>query len=339
MKKSRFNLLIGLSSGIIIIAVIVLTNGLEDLIHQLTNLSIEWLWGAIICMFSYWVLEGTVLHIVTQFLYAKQRFIASFKITMIGQFFNAITPFSTGGQPAQLYVMIKDGMDAGSAGSILMIKFIVYQSVLTIYSFAVIVLKMGFFREKISHFIYFSVMGFMVNSAVIIFSILFSRSRNFTRKVLKIIFKGLRWIRIVKDHNKAEKHFEEELDNFHHNARLMRRNKKVLLQTAILTFLQLTAFFLIPYCIYRSFKMKGAAVIDMISAQAFVTMVSSFIPLPGAVGAAEGSFYLFFGLFFSATNIMSAILLWRVITFYSGIAVGGLVAAVAPEKPLQSDFT
>ena len=73
--------------------------------------------------------------------------------------------------------------------------------------------------------------------------------------------------------------------------------------------------------IYRSFNLTGANPADMITAQAFVTMVSSFMPLPGGSGAAEGSFYVFFKLFFTENIIKSAILIWRIITYFMNVIV------------------
>ena len=74
----------------------------------------------------------------------------------------------------------------------------------------------------------------------------------------------------------------------------------------------------------------------MIAANAFVAMTTAFIPLPGAAGGAEGGFYFFFNFFFTARNIMAAIFIWRIITYYFNIGFGGLVALLVPEKPLKS---
>lgn len=53
-----------------------------------------------------------------------------------------------------------------------------------------------------------------------------------------------------------------------------------------------------------------------------VLMMSSFIPLPGAAGGAEVSFFTFFKLFFPANLLNISGLLWRMITFYLTICIG-----------------
>ena len=99
------------------------------------------------------------------------------------------------------------------------------------------------------------------------------------------------------------------------------KNKRLLVNISFLVILQLTFMFSIPYMIYRAFNFSGASIFDMITAQAIVTMISSFMPLPGGSGAAESSFYLFFSMFFTENTIKSAILSWRLITYFLNIII------------------
>lgn len=92
---------------------------------------------------------------------------------------------------------------------------------------------------------------------------------------------------------------------------------------AVMTTFQLTAFFLVPYCVLMALGVQGLQVGDVVASAAFILMISSFVPLPGASGGAEGSFYVFFQMFFKASGSVSvAILLWRMFTFYLPIVVG-----------------
>ncbi len=333
MKK--LNIIIGLSSGLILFLIIWLTDGLDKLIAQLSKLDLFWVGIAVVCMFLKWFFDSGVIHSIARLVHTKQRFFDSFKVTMIGQFFNSITPFASGGQPAQLYIFMRDGIPAGNAGSILMVKFVIYQSVLTAYSLVIIIFKAAFFQKQVSSFLYVAMVGFLVNVFVISSALLFAKHRALTHKILSMLFSFLKKIHIVKNDDEAEVRFEEQLENFHRNAAMLKNNFALLVQTSILTVLQLTSLFIIPYCIYRSFGLHGMRLTDMIAANAFAFMVSSFIPLPGAAGGAEGGFYLFFSFFFTGQHIMSAIFIWRIVTYYFNIGFGALFTILAPEKPLQ----
>ncbi|MGK0469337.1 lysylphosphatidylglycerol synthase transmembrane domain-containing protein [Clostridium sp.] len=322
MKNYKFNLILGISSGVIFILLIVFTNGWMDLIHQINNLQIEWLIAAALAMFLYWVFEAKTLQSVIFLIKKDYKFKEAFNVTMTGQYFNAITPFASGGQPMQLYTLTKQELGYGSAGSALMIKFIIYQTILTIYSLILILWKAPFFKSKMSNLFYLISIGFTVNASVILCLIIFSKHRKLTHKIIMFLSKILTKFKMVKDIAKMENRINDNLEKFHDNMEIVKHSKVLMIKAVMYTICQLTIYFSIPYFIYLSFGMRGASIGSMIAGTAFVIMLTAFIPLPGAICAAEGAFFMFFTLFFLSNNIMAAILLWRVITFYSCIIFG-----------------
>ncbi|MCM1990019.1 lysylphosphatidylglycerol synthase transmembrane domain-containing protein [Oceanirhabdus seepicola] len=323
--KDRLNLIIGGASGLVLLIFISLTKGWGDLIKQLTSLKYEWIIGAFLCMFLYWIFESKSLQTIMKSLTKVDSLKKSFKVTMIGQFFNSVTPFASGGQPAQLFALTKEGIGAGEAGSILMMKYIVYQSVLTVYSIVLIVWKAPFFQGKLKNIFYLSMIGFIVNTGVIIALLIFAKYKKFTHSFFNLLNKLLNKLKIVKDVKSMEQKLDEQLDKFHDNIIILKKNKRVIANAIIYTTLQLTVFFAIPYFVYYSFEGGNAQLINMIAANAFVMMLTAFIPLPGASGGAEGGFYIFFQLFFQEQNILTGILIWRIITFYSCLIFGAVV--------------
>lgn len=329
----------GVLSGIVLLMFIIATKGWGDLISQMKNLRTGWLIGGFLCMLLYWIFESQTLYTITKAVSGKHVFKDAFNVTMVGQFFNSITPFASGGQPAQLYSLSKKGIKAGTAGSILMIKFIIYQSVLTIYSLMLILWKAPFFQDKLNNLFYLTALGFTINAAVIIFLIIFSKYRNLTCKLFRLSSKILIKFNIVKDIKKIKESIDNNLQQFHENILIIKNNKTLVVKSIIYTIIQLTVFYLIPYCIYYSFGMNGAEMADMIAANSFVMMLTAFVPLPGAVGGAEGGFYIFFKLFFNKNNIMTGILLWRLLTFYSCIIFGAYAAVkIVNTKKMHVNF-
>ena len=138
------------------------------------------------------------------------------------------------------------------------------------------------------------------------------------RAVIKFLYR----IKIVKKPVSRYYKLHSEFAIFHKSTKLVGKSVKVYVGAVFFTIVQIFVACIIPYLIYRSFNFKGADVFDMLGAQSFVNMVSAFIPLPGASGGAEGSFYLFFGTFFG-NLIMPALFIWRIGTYYLNI-VGGI---------------
>ena len=99
-----------------------------------------------------------------------------------------------------------------------------------------------------------------------------------------------------------------------------------LIRLIIYNIIQLTAYFSISFIIYIGFGLSGTDYFTIISCQAFVLMISAFMPLPGALGAAEGSYTLFFSKIFVDGEgnkfVGISTFIWRFLTFYLPIIVG-----------------
>jgi len=338
MKKILFNLVVVLLTIIILLILIFFTNGLDELVRLLANIKYRWMGAAFACMVMYWLTGGYILHVIVISLFEKQKLADSLRLNMIGHFFNSVTPFSTGGQPVQVYVMIKDGMKAGHAASILVIRSMLYSTVLFLYTFFVFIFKASFFSRHVPHFFILCLMGFALNLLVIAMYALFSYNSEAAHAVLTFLFKILKKIKFLKKLDNTQKKLEAELKSFNDGAGVLKNNKKILYYTILLQVIQFTFYFVIPYFIYLGVEQVSRINLwDMIAAQPIITMISSFIPTPGATGGAEGASYLFFSLFFKPGVIIPVILIWRIITYYSSVVFGGLFAVFAPEKPLRTE--
>ena len=323
MKSNKLNIaFITLASLALCIFIYVSTDfgQVKDIIY---HANLQWLFIAVICMFSYWLLESGILYCTANSIKRKLSFHKAIKTTMIGQFFNNLTPFSSGGQPMQIYYMSKQNFDIGEASSILLMKFIIYQGALIIYTGLLLILRLTFFVNNVSQIGYLAILGFSVNLIVILALIAIGFFPTITLKISTWTIHLLHKMHLVKQKEKTIAKVTTQIQEFHEAFHVLLTKKRVLVRAIGLTALQLTAYFLIPFCICMALHITSTSVISVIAASAFVLMVSSFVPLPGASGGAEGSFYIFFGIFIvNPALIAVAIVIWRVITFYLPLIVG-----------------
>lgn len=320
MKVKKLNLVIIFISLIGIIGYVGLTES-QNMVTLVHKLDFRWIMGTLFLMIVYWFLETLILHLVTKKLHNAQKFKNTLQTTMIGQFFNCITPFSSGGQPMQALHMVKTGVPFGLASSCLLTKFIVYQVVLTLYSLLVLCIKLGEFSAKVNGFTYMVLFGFIVNTLVVLALLSIG---CFKRLTIKVVFKMIhilaKW-KMIKNVNQKRHYVVKEFNSFYKSFDWMRHHKEMIFYMMVLSAVQLTVYFLVPYFILRAFGLH-ASMLSMIAAQAFVLMISSFIPLPGAAGGAELSFFTFFKLFFPANLLNISVLVWRMITFYLTVCIG-----------------
>lgn len=290
-----------------------------------------WILAALGLMVIYWVFESLGLHLAVSRFVPTQNPGDTFCATMIGQFFNCITPFSSGGQPMQAWYLVKKGVSLSFASCSLLIKFIVYQFVLTIYSALTLLLCFKSFAGRISSIGWLIFVGFGVNLLVITGLLCLGFLRRPTEKVLYGSVSLLKEVKLISEQaaSKAKERIQKELMEFYEGFAQIRQDIGGILAMSALTAVQLTAFFLIPLCIFYAFGLGKADVLLMICAGAFVLNFTSFIPLPGAAAGAEIGFHTIFSIFFPTHILSVAILFWRLLTFYLPICVGGCFTATA----------
>lgn len=335
--KTIFNATVIILSLLILAYFSLSENGLSDLIENFKTMDTGFLIMAIFCNLINLLIDAFLIYILTKSSHKSYKFRSAFRCSMTGQFFSAVTPFSTGGQPMQIYLMSKQGVEPGVSTSMLVQKFLVYQSTLTTYSALSILLLFNFLGQSMNSIMMsFAIFGFLSQGFVIFLLLLFSFNKKLTHLTLSGGAKLLSKFKLIKNPKQKIDELEKQLITFHESNKELFKNRKLLLISYVLTTVQLTAIFIIPYCIYRAFNLYGAKPIDMICSQAFVTMTSCFIPLPGAAGASEVSFVGFFSMYFSPETIKSAVLLWRIITYYSVILFTAPFSRISKREEEQS---
>ena len=322
--KNIINLSIIALIFIIMMVYLIKVEGINNIVTVLKTVNVNWALLGLLCIIVYWILEALCLYIVEKKIYKEQKFFDSLRVSMIGQLFNSITPFSSGGQPMQAVAMKLEGKSVSKSATILLIKFIAYQFTLVIYTLLIIIFQYSYFKSILPGFISLALIGFLVNFIVIVFLILIGANKKIVLNMIKFFYKILNKIKLLKKLDEKMEKLNDSIESFHENFKIIKTEKIMMLKLIFVTIIQLTVFFAITYCVYRMFGLNETTFIKIISAQAFLSMIMAFIPIPGAGGAAEGGFYILFSTFFSKETINMAVLFWRMYTFYLPILVGGL---------------
>ncbi len=298
--------------------------GLYDLITSSQQINFWWIAAALLSYCTSVFADVLVIYLYIHDEYKQFKIRHSARSVLLGLFWSGITPSSTGGQPMQVYYMSKHKVDVGYSSSRLLNRFLVYQITMTVMTVIAVILKFSYFQEHMDTPILSTLVtiGFISQTFITLVFVFLAFSKNLTAKATRGIASLLCKIRLIKDKDRLKKSLETQLAKFHSGNRMIFSKPKLVIMAVILTVIQLIAMFLVPYCIYRSFGLNQASPFDMVCSQAFVTLISGMIPIPGASGAAEFSFTALFALFFTPATIKSATLIWRIITYYLSILVG-----------------
>ena len=177
-------------------------------------------------------------------------------------------------------------------------------------------------------------LGFTINTIVIIVLFIvafFKKSNKF------LVTKGiniLSFFKIVKDKEKTLEKWNVYINNFHEGAKILVANKKQFMLNILFSFLGLVCLYMVPvWILYSMGDFTSFKALESVIASAYVMLIGSFVPLPGGTGGIEYGFLKFFGVFIvNDAKLRALMLLWRFITFYMGIVIGGIALNIKERK-------
>ncbi|MTV81998.1 lysylphosphatidylglycerol synthase transmembrane domain-containing protein [Secundilactobacillus folii] len=306
---------------------------LNILIRDFTTIHLGWLLVAILCMLLYFGLEGMVVKVFVDERIGQYSFKSALRIPLIEQLFNGITPFSSGGQPAQLIAMLQSGIDGGRASSILLMKFIVYQAMIVINFLIALLIGFNYMVSKMSYLSLFVVFGFVVHFGVIVGLFLVMFWPQFTKKLMRLVMIPVRWFTKKERVDEWVTKLDTKIDLFYAESVQLIGQWKLLLKVILVTFVQLMSYYLVPYFIMLSLGYTQANVVMITCLHVLIVMVISIFPIPGGSGGAEYAFTVLFSSYITnSSKLVLAMLLWRILTYYFGIFAGIGALAVKPDK-------
>ena len=323
-KFTIFNILLIITICIGLFIYMVKVDGMDNIVLVLQSVNYYWVMAGLVCMVLSWISEALCLHIPIKKLYPEQTLKNSIRIMMIGQLFNNITPFCSGGQPMQAYYMHKDGKRVSDAFSIFSVKFVISQTALVIFTLIVTIFQWNYFKSLMDNFFVLAIVGFFVNILAIAFIFIIGMNHKLALMIITPILKLLGKTHILKNVEEKIEHLSKSFENFNGQFNQMRKQKKVVFQTFVAATIQSLFYYAITYMVYRAFGNTDISLFTIIPAQAFLLMLMTFIPTPGSGGGAEGGFLLIFNSIFRQGTIHISILFWRMYTFYLPIVIGAL---------------
>ena len=310
----------------IVVMYILLKDDFVGIVKILNNLDLKYILIAILLFMLSLFLKAYVSYLSVN---EKKKYtiLDAYKHTMIVQFFNGITPFSTGGQPMEIYMLSKHDISGSKSTSIILQNFIFYQIALVLFGICAVVFNAiyGIF-PKVHLLKELIFIGFIINTLVAIIIVFISISNCFTKVCSDIIIYLLNKMRIVKDKEKAIKKWDKRLTEFHDSARIVRDNKKLFIIGVGLNIVSLACLYITPLFIAFSMRdYESLNVLTTLTSSAYVLIIGAFVPIPGASGGIEYGFLSFFGNFFKRRMTNAILLVWRFITYYMPMILGAIV--------------
>lgn len=317
-------------------------------------------------MFLTYCLEALVMVVFCRLYTRHYYFHQGLANSMIGAFYNDVTPGASGGQLMQVYTLKKQGIEVSNAASIMVMWFIIYQMALISFDVIAIafewnqIISIGSFKiPNVNLFgwdgtvtiLPLIIAGFALNLGIILILFLMSYSHHFHNFIMHYVVGFLGKIRILKNPDKTRENLRVQVENFKIELRRLQANIPVTIFIYICLMLVLILRFSIPYFSGLALGAFGPnegfdikMFFDCTFRSAFHQMITGLMPLPGSAGVSEIFFNIMFSGYYvetqavingslvitrsASSNIVASQILWRVATYHLVLVISGLVASL-----------
>lgn len=320
---------------IAVVTIIVLYFSLKDdyetIINTILNINKIWLLISFFFLIMYYFIRSFVMHHFVSEFNDKYTLKKSLKLTFETNFFHAVTPFSSGGQPYEIYSLNKSGIKITDAVNVSVENFIVYQIALVLLGFISIILNNILHILNSSVLRYVLTFGFLINLMVIVVLFWITLSKKTDQKVLNFLIHLLSKIKIIKNEEKVKLKLHNYLSDFNEGSKKLLKNKFKFYFMVFLEFVALAFLYLVPFALLKGINVSINP-LQIIITMSYVMLIGSFIPLPGGTGGLEYSFVSFFSNFLTGGRLNAIMLVWRFITYYFGMILGAILLNFKKEE-------
>ncbi|SHH38068.1 lysylphosphatidylglycerol synthase transmembrane domain-containing protein [Thermosipho atlanticus] len=264
------------------------------------------------------------LQIMLIFFNYKIPFSESFKNIFFGAFFTFITPMSIGGQPYQIYHLIKNKVKGEDATNIIISKTLEI-------SFVILFLDLIFIKKVLkimpkSFGLSVILIGFFIGLAISTSIILSFFNRKLLKKFLLFLIKIFKL-----------QYTETEVDNWIDN--LQNSIKTLWLKNPWLLFVDMSLYFIttllynsILYSIIKYYYQTNISFFTLLGILVMMNTVAYYVPTPGSSGGIESTYQIVFSELFGNANAINIITIYRLVTFYIPLILGTIFFTITGKK-------
>ncbi|MGN1041106.1 MAG: YbhN family protein [Candidatus Fimimonas sp.] len=265
-----------------------------------------------------------IIHATTN----KLRLGISSKVSLWGRYYDNITPFAAGGQPAQIIYLHQKGFSGGLSSAVVLIKYF-FNTFIWLAVGCVAMAGNTSVLQSVSNGNVLKIAGWVgwaLNMLVPVAILSFVVMPKLATKITSgLIFVGHK-LKIVKNKEKTMQKALNTVQDFRSSFIIMAKRPLHMALLVVTCVAEISLTFAFPYFVIKMFNGFAvdegfATMFSVMGLNAFATLGASVIPTPGSSGAVEGMITMAFSNIAGST-LMWVTFTWRFAVFYLYIIIG-----------------
>lgn len=323
--KNLLNVLFIAATLGMVIAIAFGNSELSNAWEVLFTLHPGWLLLAVLSWFLYILFDALGYH----YFLRKQKNPISIKsalyVSLIGFYYGNITPGASGGQPMQVYALSKLRVPVGIGTSAISLRLFCNQLMVVLTASVLWLCNAGFVEAQLGGVKWAIIIGWIINFAAVPLVLLAALHRPLVQSVASFGIRVGAKLRLIKDINAAHLRVGSVLDAYHTSIMRLGRHPRQILLQLLLAGLSMLGLLSVIIFVYHAFGLSGTPWYQLLTVSHLLFLSASYTPLPGASGAQEGGFLIYYRGLFASGTLGMALLVWRFITYYSFLLLGTVV--------------
>ncbi len=305
------------------------TMTVEELHDMLWDGHPGWLIMAFVSMLGYIVFEGLSLNTLLNSVGCRTTLNQGIVYGATDAYFSAITPSSTGGQPAVMYFMIKYGVPVATAVAILVINLILYNVSTVILGILVIIThpEIFFAFNPLSRTII--VIGGIVVTILAFALIMLLKKGDWMAEFLIKIINLIHRFGFIKSADKLTERIRSMEKDYDTAEELISGKPGMLIKSGIYNMLQRVSLILVPVFMDMAISNSTGKPFTVWAVQCYVAVGVNCVPIPGAMGAYDYLMIDGYHDLMAAERVYRMAILSRVMSFYLCIIISSIIVLVA----------
>ena len=325
-KKTILNIAILVLLFVLTIYLIFKGQDLSPIIENIKHVNKMYLTAGLISVIVFVCCESVIIKYLLAVVKIKWPLYKCIRYSFVGFFFSCITPSATGGQPAQVYYMHKEGLDIPTSTIILMLVTIQYKFVLVFIGGLLVVFGQGLIGAQTTEVQFYLIFGLALNVFCVAFMSFLVFWPNVARFLMVRLYMILYKLHIIKKIYPRLKSLKKSMDSYQAASNFLRQNKMSFLTVFVISLFQRLLLFYVTYIVYKCFGLSGHSALEITLLQGIISISVDMLPLPGGMGISEHLFTRIFVPVFGSTALtLSAMLVSRGISYYGLIIISAII--------------
>ena len=294
--------------------------------------------AAVACMLASILFEGLALFVIARRLGHKSKFHSSLAYGTADIYYSALTPSASGGQPASLYYMCRDGMSGGIAGFTLVLNLLAYSAAIVIMGVFAFIMRPGIFSGTTNAFAQtLIIIGFVMHILLLGFVMVCILWSKALLKIGNGIIKLGTKMKIVKKPDKWLARWSGVVDKYRSSRDIIKSHPILFFVSLILNLAQRVSYVLIPCLLCLGTNnistvleadVAAPSILDLFCMQTFVWLGYNSVPLPGGTGGFEFMYLNVYGEFYKKSFVLSAMMVSRSLSYYLRFILCGVYTLI-----------